>query len=656
MQLIIWVLSTAAMIIGAVFIASITRVGRLHLWVLVVAIVIQAETVLGGRILSEFDLLGWWVAWTYTDVVFLIGAWALWARVGAPPLLPSVDWRALSMGNTSRPLRWCVRVFALLTVAIYAVLLVAAIAIPQGMDDVLSAYLPRAGYWIQHGNFGSFPTSAYNSVQVSYPVAGQLPLVRSIVLSGGDRLVGIDQWFAALLGGVGIFGLGRALGARPTPAVICGLTWLMIPTVTSQAGLALTDLVSVHCVLASLLFGSRGWTENQRSLLALSAIAMGLALGTKQTVLFTAPGIAILLVAVLVARREESRRMLGWIASSIPVVFVIGGVDYVRNWLTFGHPLGEPDSFTLFAVEATTAARFSALFRNLARVGADMVAGNTPAQFADGVPGMTLLRGHDESIGTGYSVLVGLPWTGAAVSAVLVVCLPLVLVGSVRRNGRTVFVALIPAVSFACVLFWTRVNFSLAFSRYVLLPVALVLAAGAVGMSRMALKFKIRPIYVTILLIPLISAMMAETVYTTGRNGERPLVGARSAWTATQLDLIDRSYGFGDGRDQAAALREIDRCVGEGGRVAILLPGKFAQGALFGPSFKRRVVQLAAPFPDVIDEGFLNDVGADIALIDEQVFADGEFGSALNRRNYGRYALLLPRVIATSAACQLLPG
>ena len=65
---------------------------------------------------------------------------------------------------------------------------------------------------------------------------------------------------------------------------------MLIPAVAHQAGVALTDLVSVWLVLSILLFGYVGWIEQRWSLLVLSSIALGLAVGSKQTVFFLVQG------------------------------------------------------------------------------------------------------------------------------------------------------------------------------------------------------------------------------------------------------------------------------------------------------------------------------------------------------------------------------
>ena len=361
----LFVLSSLAVVAGGVLVAATLGQRRVCLWVLTVALVWNLYIVVAGRLLGVFDLLGSRVAWVVADLLFLGAAVLVWRRAGSPAALPSIPRGAVADMLGPRWLRPATIGLAVVVGAIYAV--------PAGRNTVDPAEPGRradgvpgpVGYWIQRGDLSAFPTSIYNSVQVSYPANAQLPVLRSIVLSGGSHFVGLEQWVAALLGAVGVFGLSRALGAKRAAAYMCGGAWLLIPAVAHQAGVALTDLVSVWLVLSILLFGYLGWIEQRWSLLVLSSIALGLAVGSKQTVFFLVPGLAIVTLAAPVFGWHHRSVWVKWVVLSIPIVVVLGFVDYLRNWSYFGHPFGEPDSFELFAVDATIGERFSAIETNV---------------------------------------------------------------------------------------------------------------------------------------------------------------------------------------------------------------------------------------------------------------------------------------------------
>ena len=270
-------------------------------------------------------------------------------------------------------------------------LLAATLWIPQNLDDVLTAYLARVGYWIQHGDMSPFPTSIYNSVQVSYPANAQLPVLRSIVLSGaptswvwnsGPRRCSAPSVCSASPCAE------RAAGGR----VHLRRAWLLIPAVAHQAGVALTDLVSVWLVLCTLWCSaiSAGWSSAGRCSCCRRSRSDSPSGPSRQS--SSSPGLAIVTLAALVFGWHQRLVWVKWVALSIPIVVVLGFVDYLRNWSYFGHPFGEPDSFELFAVDATIGERISAIETNLRQAVLDTFFGDLNPGVGEHVPGLCACR------------------------------------------------------------------------------------------------------------------------------------------------------------------------------------------------------------------------------------------------------------------------
>ena len=174
---------------------------------------------------------------------------------------------------------------------------------------------------------------------------------------------------------------------------------------------------------------------------------------------------------------------LKWVALSIPIVFVLGFVDYLRNWSYFGHPFGEPDSFQLFAVDATIGERFSAIESNVRRALLDTFFGDLNPGVGEHLPGLWRLQEHDPFIGTGLHLERGQPWMGFFVAGTMLVGTLAALYQVARKRRWVLLVPLVPAATFVLIIFWTRTNYSGAFSRYLLAPGALVLAVSGVGLS-----------------------------------------------------------------------------------------------------------------------------------------------------------------------------
>ena len=145
----LFVLSSLAVVAGGVLVAATLGQRRVCLWVLTVALVWNLYIVVAGRLLAVFDLLGSRVAWVVVDLLFLGAAVLVWRRAGSPAALPSIPSGAVADMLGPRWLRPATIGLAIVVGTIYAVLLAATLWIPQNLDDVLTAYLARVGYWIR---------------------------------------------------------------------------------------------------------------------------------------------------------------------------------------------------------------------------------------------------------------------------------------------------------------------------------------------------------------------------------------------------------------------------------------------------------------------------------------------------------------------------
>ena len=76
-------------------------------------------------------------------------------------------------------------------------------------------------------------------------------------------------------------------------------------------------------------------------MLSLSGLALGLGLGTKQTLLFLLPGLALVLGLILLYRgRSHLRGLVVWAASGLASFLLLGAYMFVVNQVNFGTPMG----------------------------------------------------------------------------------------------------------------------------------------------------------------------------------------------------------------------------------------------------------------------------------------------------------------------------
>jgi hypothetical protein len=638
---------------------------RTSVRLLTVPLLAYLQIVVTGRVLGWVGLLGHPSAWLVFELLLLGVAVATWRVRGRPPLIAGCtrDYFAAVFG--AGPARTVLIVGVAFTCALYTLLLVAAVLIPQNIDDVLTAYLARAGYWIHAGDLAPFEASAYNSVQTSYPVNAQLPTVRSIVLAGSDRFVGLEPWFAAIVCGGSVATLARMSGSARQPAVLAGVFFMLIPTVVVQAGVALTDLLSVALMLLTITFGLDGWRTRSTASKSLASISFGLAIGTKQTIAFLLPGLAIVVLLMGMLDRRRRGEWAKWLLASSPVVLLLGGIDYLRNWRFFGHPLGDPDSFELFAESARPDERIGAMFQNMRQAAVDNLAMDIPPRLAQRLPLLDRLSVWEPKVGTNYYLEVGQAWLGPLLTISIAAGTMLGLVAIVRsRRWQLLWIPFL-AYSYLFTLFWIRPNFRGSFSRYTLISWALLLVLSAIGYSFVARRKRSQDtssvlvdvsalgyslvvrrkrsqdtssVLVGVAALILLGVSL-QAFYSATEVGTRPLLGPETAWSANQLTLIERIGGFSDRENLVGSLRYFDTCFAEVDRVAIMLPNKFPQAPLFGTDYGREVIQAVAPFPRLVDQAVLDDLDVGVVFIDSSIEPSVVVDEELFVKRYGEIAI-----------------
>jgi hypothetical protein len=224
---------------------------------------------------------------------------------------------------------WAVAALAALAVAVHLYLLLVSLTFPQSLPDTLTYHLPRAALWKQQHAVAYVLDAPDNRIDAFPPVA-EIETMASMVLSDGDRYVGLVQ-FLALAGASGaIVGIARRLGLSRRAALFGALAFATFTVVALQAPTALNDLVvaSLLVVCAYFALGS------SRVELGLAATALALGLGAKGTVIYALP----ILAAFVLASQPRSR---WWSLAGAGAAGLAGGSFwFVLNLVETGDPRG----------------------------------------------------------------------------------------------------------------------------------------------------------------------------------------------------------------------------------------------------------------------------------------------------------------------------
>ncbi len=308
-----------------------------------------AESVIGlALLIGILELLGTVGLFAFAPIVVacLLVGWASLRESGSGP---SGAWRgqapdspsSASVGPTD-PIRTLPKPGAATVLALLAAATVlaewGALSI-QSYDvgirgfDSLWYHLPWAASFAQTGNVVSLRFTDVEYLTPFYPATAEVLHGLGIVLLGRDTLSpGLNLlWLGLTL--LAAYCIGRPRGVGPATLLGAAVALATSMMDYSQAGAAANDVVALFFLLAAVALLVNGWPERSAALV-LAAVAAGLAVGVKLTVL--APVLALTIGVVAIAPRAQrfaTARL--WL---VPLVLA-GGFWYARNLIAIGNPL-----------------------------------------------------------------------------------------------------------------------------------------------------------------------------------------------------------------------------------------------------------------------------------------------------------------------------
>jgi len=330
-----------------------------------------ADIVFTAEILGGLGLLRPWpfVVFHAFVAVYSLVAWACAGRPGFPRLAwPGAEERWLNArvwacaSIKREPELWLLGTAVALAYLVGAGLIV---IVPPNNYDGMTYHLSRVGYWLQHGSFEPWPTE--NLRQTTSPLNAEIGALWSMMFLRSDVLAGFVQWTASVAGMAAIFGLARCFGRSRDKAVFAALLWATLPQIALQSTTVQNDLTAAAFLVSMLFLLVYGIRAKNRGVLALSGVALGLALGTKITAILALPGLAIgAVVLALLNWRRKSRSLAFWTASCAAGWLVFASVSYVIPWRAYGHPLG-PKDYRIANSRISSGVDLELLVSNMAR-------------------------------------------------------------------------------------------------------------------------------------------------------------------------------------------------------------------------------------------------------------------------------------------------
>lgn len=208
--------------------------------------------------------------------------------------------------------------------------------------DSLTYHLFFPATWIQEGKLSFFPwLSPYNYVTF-YPQNNELLIALLMVVLRNDLLAEAINLPLIALTAVAVGALCVRLGGRSRDGWAAGLLTATIPALLSWGATGYSEPLFNCCLLSSLLFTVKTFTDDRSALpisAGLAGLAAGLAMGTKYLGLPLAALVCLTVCAVPIVRKVGWRTVLKTQAIFVFFLLASGGYWYLRNWLTTGNPI-----------------------------------------------------------------------------------------------------------------------------------------------------------------------------------------------------------------------------------------------------------------------------------------------------------------------------
>ncbi len=154
----------------------------------------------------------------------------------------------------------------------------------------------------------------------------------------GYPMVNLGQFLGGGLTLLSTWEMGRLSGLSREGRLLAVFLVLGIPVVFLEFPTSQSDLFTGGLLNAGLVFFWRSLRNRSRSDIIFSGLAVGLALGSKSTVLYWVPGLVLWAAFLLATHRTGCRRAMKIVAISGVLALLAGGWKYADNLIRYGNP------------------------------------------------------------------------------------------------------------------------------------------------------------------------------------------------------------------------------------------------------------------------------------------------------------------------------
>jgi len=213
--------------------------------------------------------------------------------------------------------------------------LIALVAPPNSFDS-MNYHMSRIMHWIQDRNVAPFPTNI--TKQVNLTPGTEYDILQFQLLSGGDGLANMIQWFSFIGSIIGVSLIARELGADHHGQLFSGAFCATIPMAILQASNTENHLSTAFWLVCFVYFSLHAFNHPSAIDIIGIGLGLGLAILSKSTAYFFAAPFVTLIVLWVCFSKERNRFWL-WAVTAVMVLAINSG-EYIRDYSLYKTPLG----------------------------------------------------------------------------------------------------------------------------------------------------------------------------------------------------------------------------------------------------------------------------------------------------------------------------
>lgn len=235
------------------------------------------------------------------------------------------------------------------------------IGVPPNHSDSLSYQLPRIAYWMQSQSL--HPQDNFNKRITSAPWNMEIMMLWTMISSRSVLLCGLIQFFSYLLSGSLLFMcLRNFLQIKGSLPLVVTLAWMALPENVLLSTAAENNICVAYFLMFSLLYFLLGNKMKMDHYSFISALALGLAIGTKVTALIVLFPFGIIFTYYALTPHAQGMQWIYRLILYFLFFLILGCQSYIHNFLYYGNFFTEKVTASIAVISEPSWTTFQSLF------------------------------------------------------------------------------------------------------------------------------------------------------------------------------------------------------------------------------------------------------------------------------------------------------